>query len=574
MSTTRIERRAVPSVVPPSLQHFPPSLVRVLLGRGVSDAKEIEHRLSHLIAPSSMGGMGEACELLIEHFKAPKKILIVGDFDADGATGTAVLVRGLKTLGAYSVNFRVPNRQTHGYGLSPNLIAEIPRNDADLIITVDNGIASNAGVDLAKTHGFKVLITDHHLPGLVLPQADAIVNPNLDQDSFPSKAIAGVGVAFYLLLALRARLRERGDYLNQIEPDLNFLLDLVALGTVADMVPLDFNNRCLVEAGLRRMRAGKACAGINALLRVGGRDYQRITAVDLGFVLGPRINAAGRLEDMRLGIECLLTDDNTIAFEFAQTLDSINTERRALQNEMTIDAQALVDDVQQDSSKLPVGLVVAQSHWHPGVVGLVANKLKDQFHRPVVALAPSNEENDEWRGSARSIKGFNIRDALAEIDAKFPDVLIRFGGHAMAAGLSLHVNQIEVFKQAFDQVARRQLGDHLDATVVLSDGEIAGREASFQLAEQLRDLAPWGQGFPEPIFDNIFRIESKRLMGDKHLRFQLRFEPCDTPIEAVFFGGALVDVPAKKFRAAWQLVIDEWRGEKRLRALIRHLQPI
>ena len=574
MKSPRIERRSVADVAADWPASVHPVLRRVYAARGISRPHEIEHRLVSLLAPSLLGGIGRACQLIDEAIENDDRIVIVGDFDADGATGTAVAVRGLRMLGARNVDYSVPNRFTHGYGLSVALVSELTPLDPKLLITVDNGIVAHAGVREARARGMRVIVTDHHLPSAELPDADAIVNPNVHGDEFPSKCVAGVGVMFYLLLALRARLRERGRFSGQAEPDLSTLLDLVALGTVADLVPLDHNNRILVESGLRRMRAGRACAGINALLECAKRDIRRVVASDLGFAVAPRINAAGRLEDMRIGIECLLTDDASRAQHLAETLTVINTERRDLQSAMVEQAEAAVSMwLSRDDATLPCGVVLFDESWHHGIVGLVASRLKDTLQRPVIACAPS-ENRDEIKASGRSIAGFHLRDALAEIDARQPGLLHRFGGHAMAAGMTIHRDGLEILARQFADVARERIAPELFDAVVLSDGELCGDDFKLELAEQLRNGGPWGQSFPEPLFDGIFINESWRVMGETHLRFNLRCGEFHAPLEAVMFNGYIGSAPPTRFRAAYSLDINEWNGASKLRLLLRHVEAV
>jgi single-stranded-DNA-specific exonuclease len=592
----RIERRAA-NVAGDWPDAIHPVLRRVYAARGIASPSEIEHRLTALLAPHSLGGLERACELIEAALRRDVRIMIVGDFDADGATGTAVAMRGLRLLGARNVDYAVPNRFRHGYGLSPALVEELRARTPELLITVDNGVAANAGVAAAKALGMQVIVTDHHLPGAVLPPADAIVNPNCCsfeecghgrppcdlcvQDArmntnFASKALAGVGVMFYLLLALRARLRERGWFAERgvNEPDLAVLLDLVALGTVADLVRLDRNNRILVEAGLRRIRSGRACAGIVALLASGKRDPARAVASDLAFVVGPRINAAGRLEDMRLGIECLLADDAARAVNLAETLAAINAERRELQAGMVEQAQAEVDKWKNahGAEALPRGLVLFDPGWHHGVVGLVASKLKETLNRPVIACAPSSEGADEIKASGRSIEGFHLRDALAQIDAAQPGLLARFGGHAMAAGLSMQRADLPAFSLAFDAVARERIAPEQLESVLLSDGELGAADFSFELARQLRAGGPWGQAFPEPLFDGEFAVESWRVVGERHWRLKLRLAGLSTPLDAVLFNAPLDAEPPARVRAAYQFELDEWQGILRLQLLLRHME--
>ena len=498
---------------------------------------------------------------------------MVGDFDADGATGCAVAVAGLRLLGADHPQFAVPHRAVHGYGLGPALVDSLRPRAPQLIVTVDNGISSIAGVAAAQAIGVPVLVTDHHLPGAQLPQAAAIVNPNLPGDPFPSKALAGVGVMFYLLLATRAALRRDGWFSGQrSEPDLAVLLDLVAVGTVADLVPLDRNNRVLVAAGLRRIRAGLACAGIKALFAVAGRDPERACASDLGFAIAPRINAAGRLDDMAIGVHCLLSADPAEAQRLAAQLDAINAERRELQASMTDEAAAILAAIHAPDNP-PAGVCMFDPGWHPGVVGLVASRIKEQLHRPVVAFAPVTEGADELRGSGRSIEGFHLRDALAEVDALCPGLLTRFGGHAMAAGLSLPRSAYPLFAKLFAEVAARRLDRCVDDPRFWSDGEIAAGDATLQLADTLREAGPWGQAFPEPCFDGLFEVDAVRVVGVRHQRLRLRHVECGTCVDAMHFGGVAEGEPAARIRVLYQLAADEWRGERRVRLFVRYREP-
>jgi single-stranded-DNA-specific exonuclease len=599
----RIERRLVPPGLAESLPHtMHPVLRRVFAARGISSAADVQHRLAGLLPPQALGGIERACELLEEALRSGAPILIVGDFDADGATGTAVALRGLRLLGARNVDYGVPNRFVHGYGLSSALVDEIVARqpalrDGGLLITVDNGIAAHAGVATARAYGMRVIVTDHHLPAATLPSAEAIVNPNLCavdacdharppcstcardvrmNADFPSRALAGVGVMFYLLLALRARLRARGWFAERTlaEPDLSCLLDLVALGTVADLVPLDQNNRILVEAGLRRIRGGRACAGVVALLECGKRDATRAIASDLGFVVGPRINAAGRLDDIRVGIECLQTDDMARARALAETLSAMNHARRDLQADMVEHAEAVVQKwiAEHGVEALPVGIVLFEPDWHHGVVGLVASKLKEILNRPVIACAPAGERSDEIKASGRSIMGFHLRDALAEIDIRAPGLLLRFGGHAMAAGLSLRRGDIERFAREFDAVART----HLDSTaldaLLQTDGELAASDLCLDLAQQLRYGGPWGQAFPEPLFDGVFSVESVRPIGENHRRLKLHIADCTRIFEAVQFNIDPAEQLPARIRAVYQLDINDWNDAQSLQLLLRHVE--
>lgn len=577
MRPLRIVRRVTPVVADEWPDTVHPVLRRVYAARGIVHPEQVEHHLARLAAPQTLGGLATACDLLETCLREDRHIVVVGDFDADGATGTAVAVRGLSLLGARRVSYRVPHRFLHGYGLSSALVADLLPLQPDLIVTVDNGIAAHAGVAAAQQHGIAVLVTDHHLPGDSLPMADAIVNPNLHGDAFPSKALAGVGVMFYLLLALRARLRERHGFAarSAVEPNLSALLDLVALGTVADLVPLDHNNRVMVEAGLKRIRAGRACAGIAALFEASQRHAASATAADLGYALGPRINAAGRLEDMRLGIECLLTDDVDRARELAQLLSSINAERRELQATMVEQGEAMVQHVlaAQGDEALPMGVVLFDPNWHAGVIGLVASKLRESLHRPVVACAMAEPGSGELRASARSIPGFHIRDALADIDARAPGLLLRFGGHAMAAGMSLRADDLTRFAAAFDGVVRERISSDVLDPVLLTDGVLDARQINLALAKALRFAGPWGQAFPEPMFDGEFTLDSWRLMGESHLRLALHHVDGGIAFDAVMFGGYSGSPPPSRLRAVYTLAADEWNGRERLRLILRHMEP-
>jgi single-stranded-DNA-specific exonuclease len=562
----RREARGTPGNWPDSVH---PVLRQIYAARGVLVPAEVEHRLARMLSPQTLGGIDAAVTLLLEAIRADWSIVVAGDYDCDGATGTAVAVRGLRLLGARRVSYAIPNRFVHGYGLSPALVESL-QPTPQLIITVDNGVASVAGVAAAKARGIRVIVTDHHLPGEQLPDCDAMVNPNLPGDLFPSKMLAGVGVMFYLLLGLRAKLREQGAS-PRVEPDLSSLLDLVALGTVADLVPLDFNNRVLVEAGLQRIRSGRACAGIVALIEAGKRSPATLCSSDLGFSVGPRLNAAGRLEDMRLGVECLLTDDVEQARRLAERLDGINRERRELQAGMVAEAEVMAAGLDHIEA---VGVALYEPSWHAGVVGLVASKLKERLHRPVIAFAPASEDDpDHLRGSARSIAGFHIRDALAAIDARQPGLIERFGGHAMAAGLSLKATDYPRFAAAFDAVATELIAPERLQALLYTDGELPPGAASLELARQLRQAGPWGQAFPEPLFDNLFECAGWKVMGATHLRLQLRDPRDGTLHDAVMFNAYHGQPPPPRLRAAYELTINDWQGRETPRLLLRHIEP-
>lgn len=551
-----------------------PLLRRIYAARGALTQEQAQPRLAQLHAPELLGGMQQAVGLLAAAIADGKRILIVGDFDCDGATACAVGVRGLRMLGATDVIHAVPNRMVHGYGLSPSLVEELVALQPDLLVTVDHGIACHAGVRAAKALGWQVLVTDHHLPGEQLPPADAIVDPNVDGDAFPSKALAGVGVIFYVLMALRRHLREQGAFTGQAEPDLLALLDLVAVGTVADLVVLDDNNRALVAAGIRRLRAGKGCVGLRALIEASGRDAKRLTASDIGFAVAPRLNAAGRLEDMALGIELLLTEDYTQAREIATMLEEINAERRAVQQMMTDDAErAVTRALLADDGQRPVAACLFDPEWHPGVVGLVASKMKDRLHRPVIAFAPAEPGAEALRGSARSISGFHIRDALAAINARHPGLMDKFGGHAMAAGLSLPLANLEPFKLAFERQVLVTLDPALLQQQLLSDGELSAAELDFAHAEALRLAGPWGQGFAEPLFDGVFEVLEWRVLKERHLKLVLRQNGTAARLNAIHFGGWTGNIPGQQLHVAYRLVSDDYRGGQAIQLIVEHTQP-
>jgi len=551
-----------------------PLLRRVYAGRGATSLEQAQPKLAQLLPPDTLGGLAEATALLAEAIAANKHIVVVGDFDCDGATACAVGVRGLRMLGATRVTPAVPNRMLHGYGLSPALVGELVGLQPDLLVTVDHGIACHSGIAAAKALGWKVLVTDHHLPGESLPSADAIVNPNLGGDAFPSKMLAGVGVMFYVLLALRKRLREQGA-LVQGEPDLSTLLDLVAVGTIADLVPLDVNNRALVGAGLRRLRAGQGCAGLRALIEVSGREAARLTAADIGFAIGPRLNAAGRLEDMAIGIECLLSDDATQAYELAQILNGINAERRGVQQQMVDEAEAALQRIgDHDELQTPVAVCLFDAQWHPGVVGLVASKLKEKLHRPVIAFAPSEPGGSSLRGSARSIPGFHIRDALANLDTAHPGLMGKFGGHAMAAGLSLEESEFARFQTAFREQVQAMMDPVMLHAELLSDGELSADEFAAANAEALRNGGPWGQGYGEPLFDGVFEVVDWRVVGERHLKLVLRVDGRREPINAIHFGGWHEQEPPSRTRIAYRLVPDDYRGNGAIQLIVEHREPL
>ncbi|MCW2291135.1 single-stranded-DNA-specific exonuclease [Pseudomonas sp. BIGb0408] len=568
----RIESRPLPASLP-DLGNLPPLLTRLYAARGVLSAVELEKGLARLIPFTQLKGIEAAVALLVEGLRERQRLLIVGDFDADGATASTVGMLGLRMLGAAHVDYLVPNRFEYGYGLTPEIVAVALTREPELLITVDNGISSIEGVAAAKAAGLKVLVTDHHLPGHELPDADAIVNPNQPGCSFPSKSLAGVGVIFYVLLALRARLRELGWFsAERPEPNLGELLDLVALGSVADVVPLDANNRILVHQGLARIRAGRARPGLRALLEVAGKQHGRITSTDLGFILGPRLNAAGRLDDMSLGIECLLCEDEGLARDMAVQLDQFNQDRKAIEQGMQREALAQLKDLPLEN--LPFGLCLFEADWHQGVIGILASRLKERYHRPTIAFADAGE--GMFKGSARSVPGFHIRDALDAVASRHPGLISKFGGHAMAAGLSLPAEHFETFAAAFDEEVRRQLCEDDLTGRLLSDGVLSIDEFNLPLARELRNAGPWGQHFPEPLFHGAFQLVQQRIVGERHLKVVLKSECGSLQLDGIAFGVDREVWPNPTVRwveLAYKLDVNEFRGQESVQLLISHLAP-
>lgn len=554
-----------------------PVLKRIYAARHVTDASELEHTLNRLQPYHLLKGMETAVELLLEALAQQQRILVIGDFDADGATSSALAVRVLRAMGARHVDFLVPNRFEYGYGLTAGIVKLAVEMQPDLIITVDNGISSLDGVAEAKANGIKVLITDHHLPGEILPMADAIVNPNQPGDTFPSKNLAGVGVIFYVMMALRAALRGRDWFTQQAieQPNLASYLDLVALGTVADVVPLDHNNRILVAQGLARIRAGECCAGIKAILETAGRKIENISSADMGFCVGPRLNAAGRLEDMSIGIACLLSDDMSEARQLARQLDQLNHDRRVIEQDMRQQAFRYLDALQMDEeADLPVGLCLYNDDWHEGVIGILASRVKDKLHRPVIAFAPGSE--GLIKGSARSVKGLHIRDALDAVAAKHPELINKFGGHAMAAGLSIAADQFDVFARVFDaEVARHLSQEDLHGTIY-SDGELVGQDINLELAEYLRKAGPWGQGFPEPVFDGVFELINRRIVGEKHLKLLLRAPGNTGTVDAIAFNTVDDEWPTEvaQVQLAYRLDVNEFNNRRNAQLIVEHIAPL
>ena len=558
-------------------ENLTPLLNKIYLARNITSKDELDYGLKYLPSPLAMKGMETAVSLLAEHLKADLKILIIGDFDADGATSTALMMKGLRSMGAKQVNFLIPDRFKFGYGLTAEIVEVAAQQAPDLIITVDNGIASIDGVAAAKAKGIRVLVTDHHLAGDELPDADAIINPNQPGDEFPTKNIAGVGVAFYLLLALRSRLRDDNWFSEQklAVPNLAELLDLVALGTVADVVPLDHVNRILVKQGLARINSGQACPGILALIDVANRKPGNLAAADLGFSVAPRLNAAGRIENMSIGIECLLADNRETAHEIAVYLDGINLERRAIEAEMKQQALHDLKKINLSTEKdLPVGLCIFDQSWHQGVIGILAARIKERFYRPVIAFAPAGAELEGLKGSARSIPGLHIRDVLDAVATRHPGLITKFGGHAMAAGLSLPTDNYEKFSQAFSEEVKRQLGDMALEKVLITDGELTVADLDIDTAMLLRQAGPWGQHFPEPLFEGEFDVIEQRIVGKHHLKMQLA---CGSiPVDAIMFNIREGDeaIARGKVRVVYKLDVNEFRGRKSVQMLVEHIQPL
>jgi len=570
-----IKRRELPGVLPQLEGVSHPVLQRLYASRGITHAEQLSRGAANLLPFQQLKGIDAAVALLVSALKMQQHIVIVGDFDADGATSTAVLLTGLKALGFKFVEYLVPNRFEYGYGLTPPMAELAVAQGAELIITVDNGISAIDGVALAKKAGVKVLVTDHHLAGEQLPDADAIVNPNQPGCDFPSKAIAGVGVAFYLLLALRAALREQAYFSpTQPEPNLAELLDLVALGTVADVVPLDSNNRILVHQGLMRIRSGKCRPGIQALIDVANRSSDKLTASDFGFALAPRLNAAGRLDDMSLGISCLLAPDLGLARQYAAELDSLNVERRAIEQSMQTEAQAFLSQLSFDGTSLPECLCLYRHDWHQGVIGILAGRIKEQFNRPTIVFAQGDA--GELKGSARSISGLHIRDLLEEISSQFPGLILKFGGHAMAAGLTINEERLDTFKLALSLTAKKHLTPEQLTAVVYTDGELPDDCFDLPFAQLLQQAGPWGQAFPEPVFDGEFSLLSQKMLADKHLKMMLQ-TPSGKLVDAIWFNAdnnAWPNVNIQKVQLAYQLDINEFRDKQNLQLIVRHMQAL
>ena len=577
MTAPQIIRRAPSDAdlarLPDSLH---PVLRRVYAGRGIDDPAHLDHSLARLLPFTLLGSAERGAQLLEEEARNGGRVLVVGDFDADGATGAALTVRALRWMG-FTADYLVPDRFRFGYGLTPEIVAVAAEREPTLIVTVDNGIASIDGVAEARRRGIRVLVTDHHLPGGELPEAEVLINPNLHGDPFPSKHLAGVGVAFYLMAALRARLRESGWFAERGIPEVNLgrLLDLVALGTVADVVPLDHNNRVLVEQGLARIRSHHCSPGIAALLQVAGRNRGRAVAGDLGYAVGPRLNAAGRMDDMALGVACLLAEHQQEAASLAQRLDLLNRERREVEGQMKSQALELVERLRfDDESGLPFGLCLFEEDWHPGVIGIVASRIKERLHRPVIAFAPDDE--GVLKGSARSVAAVHIRDALEAVATAHPGLIERFGGHAMAAGLTLRAEHLDRFRDLFDQEVRRRVDEEALRGVIHSDGPLRAVDLNLELAETLHQAGPWGQAFPQPLFDNAFRVLEHRTLNGGHTKCLLEPEGGGHPIDAIAFGADENDWPESLDRVhlAYRLDVNEFRGRRSAQLVVEHFDPL
>ena len=574
MLNKKIINRDVPDGInlPDSIH---PVLKRIYASRNIKSSEDLDYSLGSLISYEELGGIDDAVILLQEMITQKKRILIVADFDADGATSCALAIRGLTAMGAEDVIYVVPNRFEHGYGLSPKIVDVALDHDPDLIVTVDNGISSISGVEHAKKNGIKVLITDHHLPGDKLPSADVIINPQLKENKFPSKNLAGVGVIFYILLALRAKLKAENwfDEKNIKYPNLANLLDLVALGTISDLVPLDKNNRTMVAHGLKLMRQNKSKVGILAILNQSGRQLSTLTSGDLSFAIAPRLNAAGRLTDMSLGIECLLTDDKENAVEMAKKLNQLNIERRQIQNNMEEQALTEFEKYLQDTSKkMPHGICIYNQNWHQGVVGILAAKIKEKFNRPVIVFA--QECQGILKGSARSITELHIKDVFDEIARLYPELILTFGGHAMAAGLTIEESQFDRFSDVFNKVVNQYISSDSLEDQCLTDGELSGDDFSLPLALAIQNAGPWGQSFPEPIFVGQFKILDKRVVGESHLKLKLQSRNNNT-LDAIAFNMTDDDWPSKleQIISTYRLGINNYRGHSQVQLFIEHIEP-
>lgn len=591
--SVKIERHALDLAANP-LANVHPILSSIYQSRGIQSVDELQYELKGLLPFHRLYDIDKAANIIADAIEQQQRILIVGDFDADGATSTALAIRALRQFGAHEACYLVPNRFEYGYGLTPEIVVVARQMQPQLLITVDNGISSLAGVKAAKDAGIKVVVTDHHLAGDGLPLADAIVNPNQPACEFESKSACGCAVIFYVMTAVRTELRRRGWFAQRAEPNMAQFLDLLALASVADVVPLDKNNRILIDQGLKRIRAGKAISGINALLKIAGKSAHNLVASDLGFAIGPRLNAAGRLDDMATGIECLLTDNDDLAFQYAEELNNLNEERKNIEREMQQQAMTWLQsqkldqfDEKTENKHLPWGLCLHDSDWHQGVIGILASRIKDKAHRPVIAFANAELveglsakeqlEQQEIKGSARSIPGLHIRDALDLVAKRRPEILSKFGGHAMAAGLSIKLKDYACFQQEFDQVCHELMTEDQLDQVILTDGELRTEDFNLNLAGIIKYAGPWGQQFPEPIFDGQFTIIKQRIVGSNHLKLTLGIVGSQQCIDAIAFNINLEQWPdesCQMIACAYQLDINEFRGVQSVQLMIRHMNKV
>ena len=591
--SVKIERHALIPTAPP-FANTHPILSSIYQARGIQCDAELQYELKGLLPFHRLFDIDKAAAIIADAIERQQRILIVGDFDADGATSTALAIRALRLFGAHEACYLVPNRFEYGYGLTPEIVEVALHMQPQLLITVDNGISSLAGVQAAKDAGIKVVVTDHHLAADELPNADAIVNPNQPACEFESKAACGCAVIFYVMTAVRIELRKRGWFENRVEPNMAQFLDLLALASVADVVPLDKNNRIFVDQGLKRIRAGKGIAGINALLKIAGKSANNLVASDLGFAIGPRLNAAGRLDDMATGIECLLTDNDALALQYAEELNNLNEERKNIERGMQqqamtwLQSQRLAQfDQAAEHEHLPWGLCLHDPDWHQGVIGILASRIKDKVHRPVIAFANAELvaglsieqqlEQQEIKGSARSIPGLHIRDALDLVAKRRPEILTKFGGHAMAAGLSIKLKYYADFQREFDQVCHELMTEDQLDQVILSDGELKVEDFNLNLAGMIKYAGPWGQQFPEPIFDGQFTIINQKIVGSNHLKLTLGIIGSQQCIDGIAFNIDLdewTDESCQKIECAYQLDINEFRGLQSVQLMIRHINKI
>ncbi|OCF97854.1 single-stranded-DNA-specific exonuclease RecJ [Gilliamella sp. wkB308] len=577
MNKTKLVHRKLPELLPEFSNDIPTLLQRIYALRGVTSSKEIDYAARNLSNYDQLNGIDNAVKIIYSAMKNNQRIMIVGDFDTDGATSTALAVRALKQMGCQFVDYIIPDRFEDGYGLSVEVVKKAISLKADLIITVDNGISAIEAVEFAKQANLPVIITDHHLCPNRLPSADAIINPNLPDCTFPSKNLAGVGVTFYLMLALRAKLRQENWFNDNQLAEFNIanLLDLVALGTIADVVKLDHNNRILVHQGVSRIRFGYCCEGIKALLQVAKKDCCSCNATDLAFYIAPRLNAAGRMDNMSLGVELLLCDHPDTALNLATDLNNLNNDRKLIEQTMHQEALSFIEKMENEKTSIPHFLVVYHPEWHQGIIGILSSRLKEKYHRPVISFAST--QDGFLKGSGRSIKGIHLRDLLDELQHLHPELMVSFGGHAMAVGLTIHENNLSRFTTCVEALLLKRLDDKLLETVIETDGEIDGQDFNYSIAKQLKDSGPWGEGFPEPIFDGEFIIHQQRLLADKHLKLVLEPKNGGPIIDGIAFNVDRLEWPdlsIKQAKVVYHLDVDEFRGNQAAKLLIRHLWPI